>query len=74
VSGRYSNIEPSVHAFDLMVVDRYADDGVSSARTVRHRYDVPPEDFPGGEIGAGDAHVTTPASRRAVARSVATRG
>ena len=73
VSGRYSNIEPSVHAFDLMVVDRYADDGVTSARTVRHRYDVPPEDFPGGEARAGDDAVAAPASRRAVARSVATR-
>jgi phenylpropionate dioxygenase-like ring-hydroxylating dioxygenase large terminal subunit len=40
-AGRYSNQEPSVHAFDLMVVDRYADDGVSSRRTVRARYDVP---------------------------------
>ena len=27
VAGRYSNQEPSVHAFDLMAVDRYADDG-----------------------------------------------
>jgi Rieske 2Fe-2S family protein len=40
-AGRYSNQEPSVHAFDLMVVDRYADDGISSHRTVRDRYDVP---------------------------------
>jgi len=40
-AGRYSNQEPSVHAFDLMVVDRYADDGISSHRTVRERYDVP---------------------------------
>jgi Rieske 2Fe-2S family protein len=41
-AGRYSNAEPSVHAFDLMAVDRYANDGVESHRTVRHRYDVPP--------------------------------
>ena len=41
-AGRYSNQEPSVHAFDLMVVDRYADDGTESRRTVRQRYDVPP--------------------------------
>jgi Rieske 2Fe-2S family protein len=42
VAGRYSNQEPSVHAFDLMAVDRYADDGIGSRRTVRSRYDVPP--------------------------------
>ena len=39
VSGRYSNVEPSVQAFDLMVVDRYAGDGIISSRTVRDRYD-----------------------------------
>jgi Rieske 2Fe-2S family protein len=51
VAGRYSNQEPSVHAFDLMAVDRYARDGVESRRTVRERYDVPPpkED---GEVAA----------------------
>ena len=42
VAGRYSNQEPSVHAFDLMAVDRYAADGVGTKRTVRSRYDVPP--------------------------------
>ena len=31
IAGRYSNQEPSVHAFDLMAVDRYADDGVGAA-------------------------------------------
>jgi Rieske 2Fe-2S family protein len=36
-AGRYSNQEPSVHAFDLMAVDRYAQDGVESQRTVRER-------------------------------------
>jgi hypothetical protein len=41
-AGRYSNQEPSVHAFDLMAVDRYAQDGVGSRRTVRSRYDIPP--------------------------------
>ena len=41
VAGRYSNAEPSVHAFDLMCVDRYAADGVVSSRTIRERYDVP---------------------------------
>ena len=42
IAGRYSNEEASVQAFDLMVVDRYAEDGVASHRTVRERYDVPP--------------------------------
>ena len=41
VAGRYSNQEPSVHAFDLMVADRLVDDGVRSRRTIRERYDVP---------------------------------
>jgi glycine betaine catabolism A len=42
VAGRYSNNEASVQAFDLMVADRYASDGLESHRTVRERYDVPP--------------------------------
>jgi Rieske 2Fe-2S family protein len=37
VSGRYSNLEESVHAFDQMVADRYADDGVVSSRTTLQR-------------------------------------
>jgi len=40
VAGRFSNVEPSVHAFDLMIVDRYAGDGIISSRTVRERYDT----------------------------------
>jgi hypothetical protein len=75
VSGRYSTNEPSVHAFDLMVVDRYADDGISSARTVRHRYDIPPPPPGTDEPVVADAP-TAPAaagSRRSTARSVATR-
>jgi len=54
-AGRYSNQEPSVHAFDLMAVDRYAGDGEVSRRTVRLRYDVPPPK-PGQEdrLAAGD--------------------
>jgi Rieske 2Fe-2S family protein len=53
VAGRYSNQEPSVHAFDLMAVDRYADDGIESRRTVRSRYDlpVPKEDPAGNGVG-----------------------
>ena len=34
-AGRYSNQEASVHAFDLMVADRYADDGRRTAREQR---------------------------------------
>ena len=41
-AGRFSNQEPSVHAFDLMAVDRYAGNGFTSRRTVRERYDIPP--------------------------------
>jgi Rieske 2Fe-2S family protein len=39
VAGRYSNLEESVHAFDQMVADRYAGDGVVSQRTVLQRQD-----------------------------------
>jgi Rieske 2Fe-2S family protein len=35
VAGRYSNQEASVHAFDLMAMDRYAMDGVRTAREAR---------------------------------------
>ena len=42
VAGRYSNQEASVQAFDLMVADRYAEDGVASQRAVRERYSTPP--------------------------------
>ena len=38
-AGRYSDQEPSVHAFDLMVADRYAADAVVTRRTVREHYD-----------------------------------
>jgi phenylpropionate dioxygenase-like ring-hydroxylating dioxygenase large terminal subunit len=59
VAGRFSDQEPSVHAFDLMAVDRYANDGINSQRTIRLRYDVPPprdgedgESFEGGIAAA----------------------
>ncbi len=53
VAGRYSNQEPSVHAFDLMAVDRYAADGVGTKRTVRSRYDIPtPKELAEGEVPA----------------------
>jgi Rieske 2Fe-2S family protein len=81
VAGRYSNQEPSVHAFDLMAVDRYANDGVNSQRTVRLRYDVPapkdgdtPDEFEGGIAAArlprdaGNAHARTNARSKATTR------
>lgn len=42
VAGRYSNNEPSVQAFDLMVAARYAGERLVGPPTVRDRYDVPP--------------------------------
>ncbi|MHB8459540.1 MAG: SRPBCC family protein, partial [Candidatus Limnocylindrales bacterium] len=33
-AGRYSSEEPSVHAFDLMIIDRHAGDGIVSSRAV----------------------------------------
>jgi glycine betaine catabolism A len=57
-AGRFSNAEPSVHAFDLMVVDRYAGDGIVSSRTVREQYrDAPGERRKSRASGvAGAAH------------------
>ena len=54
ISGRYSNQEASVHAFDLMVAERYAGLEFSATRTVRERYDVPPpKEAPIGQLDAG---------------------
>ena len=54
ISGRYSNQEASVHAFDQMVAERYAGLEFSAARTVRERYDVaPPKEAPIGRLDAG---------------------
>jgi Rieske 2Fe-2S family protein len=38
-AGRYSNQEASVHAFDIMVMDRYADDGLVTERGERTMLD-----------------------------------
>jgi phenylpropionate dioxygenase-like ring-hydroxylating dioxygenase large terminal subunit len=77
-AGRYSNQEPSVHAFDLMAVDRYANDGVNSQRTVRLRYDVPPplegESFEGGIAAARLPRATPAGATRNAARSKANSG
>jgi Rieske 2Fe-2S family protein len=42
IAGRYTDAEASVHAFDQMVVDRYAGATTWSRRIVRERYDIPP--------------------------------
>jgi Rieske 2Fe-2S family protein len=74
VAGRFSNQEPTVHAFDLMVVDRYAGDGISSRRTVRERYDAPtpPDDLGGGARNGHDAAKGDRPAARAAARARAT--
>jgi hypothetical protein len=70
VSGRYSNQEPSVHAFDLMAVDRYANDGINSQRTVRLRYDVPTPKDGEADVFEGDiAAVRLPRAGASAARS-----
>jgi hypothetical protein len=54
VSGRYSNQEASVHAFDQMVADRYAGQPFSSLRTVRESYgEAVPKEAPIGRLDAG---------------------
>jgi Phenylpropionate dioxygenase and related ring-hydroxylating dioxygenases, large terminal subunit len=71
-AGRYSNQEPSVHAFDLMAVDRYVGDGVGSRRTVRSRYDVPPPKE-GAEAGEVPAVLLPRSATRAAMRTKARR-
>jgi Rieske 2Fe-2S family protein len=65
VSGRYSNLEESVHAFDQMVADRYAGESFVSRRSLVQR-DIPP---------AGDDAEATPleasSNSRAAARAMA---
>jgi hypothetical protein len=76
-AGRFSNQEPSVHAFDLMAVDRYANDGINSQRTVRQRYDVPtPKDgeietFEGDIAAVRLPRATNGSSARSAARAKA---
>jgi Rieske 2Fe-2S family protein len=66
VAGRYSTEEPSVHAFDLMVADRYAGEGFVSNRLVRQRYDAPPPEPV--DVGGKDG---TNGSGASVARTAA---
>jgi phenylpropionate dioxygenase-like ring-hydroxylating dioxygenase large terminal subunit len=79
VAGRYANNEASVQAFDLMVADRYAGDGIGTHRTVRTDYQVPPpkvdpgHHHTGGASGHGDddAHAPDRHSARRKARAAA---
>jgi glycine betaine catabolism A len=57
--GRYSNQEDSVHAFDLMCADRYANDGRSSVREVkesRRRGDAASEGWQNEPLAHGATH------------------
>ena len=54
-----------MQAFDLMVADRYAEDGVVSQRVVRERYNVPP---PRADHERGERHRTTVAELRSEGR------
>jgi Rieske 2Fe-2S family protein len=72
VAGRYSNQEPSVHAFDQMVVDRYVGATAWTKRIVRERYDQPtPRTNRGISDGAGTpaGDAAAPDRERAGARS-----
>ena len=54
-AGRYSNNEPSVQAFDLMVAARYAGEPITGRPTVRDRYDAPPPGPSGNGNGAASS-------------------
>jgi glycine betaine catabolism A len=68
VSGRYSGLEESVHAFDLMVADRYAGDGVVSQRTLLQRGETPPKNGLDGN-GHVDARMTARAKAASGSRA-----
>jgi Rieske 2Fe-2S family protein len=83
VSGRYSNNEPSVQAFDLMVAARYAGEPFPDRPTVRDRFDTPvPKpsgdgaNGPSGTSGAnGNGHAPQKESKdRLAARAKASAG
>ena len=80
VAGRYSNNEPSVQAFDLMVAARYAGEPFPNRPTVRDRFDTPVPK-PGGGNGTENGHGTgngamaaTPSKDRLAARAKASTG
>lgn len=69
VAGRYSNNEPSVQAFDLMVAARYVGESIVGRLTARDRYDAPPP-----KPGEPDRDSEAAAARRASrAKATATR-
>jgi len=73
VAGRYSNNEPSVQAFDLMVAARYAGEPITGRPTVRDRYDTPPPK-PGAEPMAAAASASGDARRTSRAKATAIPG
>jgi phenylpropionate dioxygenase-like ring-hydroxylating dioxygenase large terminal subunit len=66
VAGRYANNESSVQAFDLMVADRYAGDGIESHAPSRESYQVlPPKGDPGHHhVGGANGHGDEAAHRK----------
>jgi Rieske 2Fe-2S family protein len=64
VAGRYSNLEDSVHFFDVMVADRYAGETFASVRAARH------DEFP---LNTKRATNATNAATNGTARPPATR-
>jgi Rieske 2Fe-2S family protein len=68
VSGRYSSLEESVHAFDQMVADRYAGDGVVSPRTTLQRQDTTATNGSGATNGHAATRMTARAKAAAGSR------
>jgi len=67
VSGRYSSLEESVHAFDQMVADRYADDGVVSSRTTFQRQEAAARNGAAAFQQASNGHAAARMTARAKA-------
>ena len=63
VAGRYSNNEPSVQAFDLMVANRYAGDPIVGRPTVRDHYgESPNQPSDNGHGNGANGHEHLPES------------
>jgi phenylpropionate dioxygenase-like ring-hydroxylating dioxygenase large terminal subunit len=62
VAGRYSNNEPSVQAFDLMVANRYAGDPIVGRPTVREHYGESPNTPANNGHGTDNGHEHLPES------------
>ena len=81
VAGRYSNNEPSVQAFDLMVAARYAGEPFPSRPTVRDRFDTPVPKPSANGNGTSNGHdsgngsaTASPSKDRLAARAKASPG